>query len=137
MEERVSLFIVSNNEVLLMHRLCEWENYFVLPWGGVEANESIVDAAIREAKEETNLNVEIDKELFHYVDGFDNRVHHIFFVKHFNWTISICWPEEEKNCEENRYSLEWHDLKELKELNIYPIATKDFLLDYLNWDNKR
>ena len=54
---RVSAIIIKNNEILLMHRKKNGEEYWVFPGGGVEDTEKAEQAIIREVTEETNLTV--------------------------------------------------------------------------------
>ncbi len=58
--------IVDNDEVLLIkHRLhTTGESYWVIPGGGLEDDESEVQCVKREMKEETNLDVTVDRLLF-------------------------------------------------------------------------
>lgn len=54
---------------------------WALPGGFVDYGESLEEAAIREAKEETNLNVKLEKQLHTYSDpGRDPRHHSISTV---------------------------------------------------------
>lgn len=70
MKKRVSLVIVFNNneEVLLARRMYdpnkgEWS----VPGGHVEKNESTIDAAIREIKEECNISLSKNLKVLKYV----------------------------------------------------------------------
>jgi 8-oxo-dGTP diphosphatase len=57
-----AVLVVKDNKFLLAKRNKEnYKDYWVIPGGGVEFGETIKDAAIREIKEETNLDVEIIK----------------------------------------------------------------------------
>jgi 8-oxo-dGTP diphosphatase len=54
--------LVTRDTSLLLARLCPpepWTDWWTLPGGGLDFGESPVDAAIREAMEETGLAVEI------------------------------------------------------------------------------
>lgn len=58
----VRVFILdSKNRLLLVKHTVENENreFWLLPGGGVEENEYSYDAAIREVKEETNIDIKI------------------------------------------------------------------------------
>ena len=52
MRARVILYNNENKAVLLIHRLKNGRNYWVIPGGGAENNEAPVDTAIREINEE-------------------------------------------------------------------------------------
>lgn len=48
------------------------EDFLVAPGGGVEGDEGVMEAAVREVKEETGLDVDVDKILF-IEDMISNR----------------------------------------------------------------
>lgn len=63
----VRVFILdSQNRLLLVRHTVENENreFWLLPGGGVEENEYSYDAAIREVKEETNIDIDVINLLF-------------------------------------------------------------------------
>lgn len=65
MRNRAGGLLIENGKILLIHRIKningERKEYYVVPGGGIEDKENIVDATIRELKEETGLNVKLIK----------------------------------------------------------------------------
>lgn len=121
MNTRVSAIIINgNSEVLLMHRIKNNEEYFVLPGGGIENGETENDAVIRETKEETNLVIKPDKIIFEfYNDAFDRK--EIFFkVKSFVGNLALGGPELSRQSKDNIYKLEWVKIKDLQNFNLLP-----------------
>ena len=54
----------KNNKVFVAKRIDNPKNFWQMPQGGVDKNEDFLTAALRELKEETNIeNVELIKEL--------------------------------------------------------------------------
>ena len=58
------VLINSENKVFVAKRIDNPKNFWQMPQGGVDNNEDFLSAALRELKEETNIeNVELIKEL--------------------------------------------------------------------------
>jgi 8-oxo-dGTP pyrophosphatase MutT (NUDIX family) len=119
-EKRVSALIIDGKKLLLVHRIKNGSEYYVLPGGSVEVDEDNISALIREVKEETNLDVEIGKELWQIKNSFERRVQHIFLVTEYHGNLEIGSPEKERQSENNKYLLEWHDIEFIKNVTFYP-----------------
>ena len=61
---RPSVIVLQNNKLLVVHSKYNKEEFYLLPGGGIENNETIFRCAIREVKEETNQEVEIIKIVY-------------------------------------------------------------------------
>lgn len=72
--------IIDNGKVLLTKR--EDFEVWCLPGGGVEDGESLAEAAIREAREETGVDVELTRLVGVYsrIGGMWNDVHAVLFA---------------------------------------------------------
>lgn len=82
-EPTVGIFIFDPQGKLLLLESHKWPGKYVVPGGHVELGERLEEAAIREAKEETGLEV-YDLEFIHfqqfiYDPSFWKRRHFIFF----------------------------------------------------------
>lgn len=74
-----SVAILEDNKILLTKR--EDFEVWCLPGGGVDPNETLPQAAIREAKEETGLTVQLTRLIGLYDRSSGNRVsHNILFA---------------------------------------------------------
>lgn len=122
--------ILKENKILLIHRFKNGSEYFVIPGGHIKKTESEKEALIREIKEETNLDIKINKYLWTLKNNFSNLEHVFFLVTEFLGDIKLKGPELEKNCEENKYILEWHDIKNITKLNLIPKSIKKKIVDY-------
>ena len=82
-EPTVGVFIFNQAGELLLLQSHKWPGKYVVPGGHVELGERIEDAAIREAKEETGLDIYdlefINFQQFIYDSPFWKPRHFIFF----------------------------------------------------------
>ena len=82
-EPTVGVFIFNRNGEMLLLKSHKWPGKYVVPGGHVELGERIEDAAIREAKEETGLDIYelefINFQQFIYDPSFWKPRHFIFF----------------------------------------------------------
>lgn len=127
---RAAVIIVSQEHVLLMHRQRPGLDYFVMPGGKVEQGESIEEACIREAKEETGLDIELGEKLWEFPN--QGRMDHYFSVKNFTGTPSLGGPELRLCSTENFYELQWISRRALPHTNLKPEEIKTRLLAFLD-----
>ena len=78
----VDAIIVDEDKIVLVQRLNNpYKDYWALPGGFVEYGEKVEDATIREAKEETGLDIELNKLVGVYSDANrDPRGHTVSVV---------------------------------------------------------
>lgn len=126
---RANVLIKDKEKILLMHRIKNGIEYFILPGGGVEDGESVTNAAIREAKEETGLNVIIDKKLWQFHNSADDRDQYYFLVTKYSGNLKLGGPEVDRESESNKYILEWHDLKKFNDVKFFPEEIKKKVLE--------
>ena len=119
-EPTVGIFIFNQNGEILLLESHKWPGVYVVPGGHVELGEHLEEAAVREAKEETGLDI-YDLEFIHfqqfvYDPAFWKRRHFIFFdfaAKTNNTTVQLndeaqkyAWmePTEALNLELDSYT---------------------------------
>jgi 8-oxo-dGTP diphosphatase len=64
---RARVVVVENGRVALIKRVREGQTYFLFPGGGVERGETPEQAAVREAREELGVEVELSELLLEEV----------------------------------------------------------------------
>lgn len=113
--QRASLSIIRGDEILLLYRFNRGVEYYELPGGGVEPGESLAEGAIREAKEETGLDIVVGPQLWTYANH-----DHCFLITQFEGELEVGGPEAAATREDNRYLLEWHPIASLAKLPVVP-----------------
>lgn len=63
----------DEREVLLLRQYQDGKDIWLVPGGAVETNENSAEAAVREVKEETGLDVEIEKLIWHVEEVSEKR----------------------------------------------------------------
>ena len=78
--QRVSALLVNrmNADILLIKRFKEGRNYWVFPGGGVEPEELLDQAIVREVFEETSLRIDNFQEIFSVVNR--GQMEHFYLV---------------------------------------------------------
>lgn len=80
MKKSAGLLIIQDNKILLAHPTnMKWEHSYSIPKGGIEVNETIKQAAIRETFEEVGIN--IDENLIsdnYYTINYTNKSGNLF-----------------------------------------------------------
>lgn len=96
-EKACGTIIIDNDKVLLIQQK---QGFYGFPKGHVEGNETEVETAIRETKEETNLDVVVDEskrfEISYIVnDNIDKNV--VYFLAKLTGENKVVAQEEEIN----------------------------------------
>ena len=126
MNDRAAVVIVRDVHILLMHRRRAEGDYYVVPGGSVEPDETPVSAGIRETEEETGLAVELGEKLC----TLDNagRMEHYFLAVSHHGELQITGPE--RRSPDNLYDLEWIEVDRLQTTNLRPGSIRGILADH-------
>lgn len=124
--------VIHDGQLLLMERWRPGLHYFSIPGGGIEANETPEQAAIREIMEETTISVTIDREVLQMRDG--DNLHHIFLCNYESGEPSLPddAPEALLNNPDNRFRPGWFPIESISALTFtYWQPLKQPLVDAL------
>jgi 8-oxo-dGTP pyrophosphatase MutT (NUDIX family) len=119
---RATAVIIKDKKILLIHRFRDGREFFVLPGGGVEEGETIEQAVIREVKEETSFDAIINKKLWEIQNDYNGNknMHHYFLITDFSGELMLGGEEAIENSPTNSYTLEWHDIDDIRSLPLKP-----------------
>ena len=129
MKKRVSsrAIIIEDNKLLTMFRRKvkkdgSVKEYYVIPGGGLEENETLEENVIRELKEEFNVDIEIVK--FLSTEEYDDTIANYFLCKIVNGTPKLGGEELDRITPENYYEIRYIDLNDI---DNYDINAKDII----------
>ena len=101
MIQRAAAIVIKNEKILLMRRKKNDAEYYAIPGGHIESGEYPEIAAVRELKEETNLDAEID---FLFLENEGNEWHNYFYMaKNIQVDARFGGEELERISEKNHY----------------------------------
>ena len=128
----VDTIIQRDSKVLLVERKKDpFKQKMVLPGGFVNEGERVEDAAIREVKEETSLDIELDNILGVYSDPFRDPRGHIMSTV-FIGKISDKSIKKEPIAGDDAATIKWVDLESIEE-ESFGFDHKKILMDYKEW----
>lgn len=134
MNKRVRAVIADGDHYLFIHRIIGEREYWVLPGGGVEAeDESLAAALMRECEEELGVQVEVGEFLTHTyfeMDG-EEQEQHIYHCRITGGELGTGQgPEFQLDSGYvGTYLPEWVHKKDMGEKVILPQEMKDLLAD--------
>lgn len=120
MRARVILYNSENDAMLLIHRLKNGRDYWVIPGGGAEGNETPVETALREIEEELNIQLK-PADLTHLLEYKSQEDEHFFYAEiPFIAAPAISGEEKERANNTNVYQPRWIAVKDLTQINLMP-----------------
>lgn len=133
MAVRAVAIVIRKDEVLLMERNNHGKAYHVFPGGGVEKGETVQEAVVREVKEETTLDIKIEKLLYHhhYLPQGDQ---YFYLCSYISGEPQLGEGNEKDDMDNNTgnfYKPLWVKISEIKNLLLYPLEIRDWLLQDL------
>lgn len=130
------MIILDQNQRILMVRQHHQERYvWTVPGGAIEPGETSLDAAVREVKEETGLEVAIERMIWHVeqvAPGKEPRFVNIFLANALGGTIEVGTDPERSDDGQVIEEVRYLSREELAGADgLYPDYLKDELWDIL------
>lgn len=125
--------VIEDNKLLMIYRNKEpYKNHWTLPGGKMEYSEHVDEAAVREMKEETNLDCNFEK-----ICGIANEILHEKGKAIGHFVMFVCKLKAKHNdiIESDEGKLEWVDIKDLPKLKIVP-SDYEMIKQYLLKDKE-
>lgn len=123
MDKRVSsrAIIINNNQLLTLFRRKKLENgdikeYYSLPGGGQELNETNEDTVIRELQEELGVTIKIFGYLGNYED--DKSINHLFHCSIIKGTPKLGGEELMRMSNDNYYEPKFVNMSDINNIDI-------------------
>ncbi len=115
-----------DDKVLLLHRKRREGNeileYYAIPGGGVEENETREEAVVRELKEETSIDVKINAYLG--MEAYDTGVCYYYVTEYKTGEIELGGEEKAQNNPDNFYEIELVPITNLDKIKIYGLGVE-------------
>lgn len=135
--ERCAAVVVKAGAVLLIKRMKNGQEYYVLQGGHPRINEDPAVAAIRETQEETGVIVTDPRLILEFPDGYNQR-HRCYICLWVSGDKPELQGEERmRAAPDNRYQPDWFPLADVPQLTIVPLLVKQWLLDNYVFPNRR
>lgn len=133
----VRVIILDSDNRILMVRQHHQERYvWTVPGGAIEPGETSMDAAVREVKEETGLDVAIDRMIWHVeqlLEGKEPRFVNIFLATVVGGSPCVGSDPERGDDDQVIEEIRFMSKSELAEADgLYPAYLKDELWDILD-----
>lgn len=132
---RPCVVLIKDGKLLVLKSKYSSGEFYLLPGGGIEGMESLKETAIRETKEETNYDIEIQKLLYlqEWIDTkTDKNVLSVVFLGRIT-SGKETHLNDPALAKGNIKGIKWLDIKDLNKITFYPVEMIPLLQkDHLN-----
>ena len=131
---RAVAILIRGDKILLIHRTKNGKEFWVFPGGGVEDDEKIEDAVVREVEEEGGIKCGIVKLLYTHVYPDVGHKQFFYLCKYISGEPKLGeYNEFQTMKKENQtYEPTWVKIKDLPKKLLYPLEIRDWIMqDYM------
>ena len=129
--------IIKNDDgIILIHRIkknsdVEIRDYYVVPGGKMELNESEEETVKREVFEELGIHVRVGTRLLEIYNDFDDSIQIFYECEYVNGILGTGTGPEVTNHDEyyGEYIIEIIKYENLEKINLVPEEIKAYLLE--------
>jgi len=135
-EAIVGALIINEEEKILLGESVKWKGKWTVFGGHVDLGAKMADAVIREVKEETDLDVEIEAQLDFSESIFSKDFHD---ERHFIFMDYVCKYDgngEVKINKEFKNECKWVSIEEAKKMDL-AVGTKQIIEKYLKYKEQK
>lgn len=106
--------LIQDDQLLVIHRIKGDREYYVIPGGGVEDHETLIQALKREMLEEVGIQVDVLNEQPIYTYHDQDSIQYFYVVSYVSGEYGTgTGPEFEKQVSMNQYLLEFISFKNI------------------------
>ena len=104
------------------------EEWYILPGGGQESQETLPETVKREVREETGIHVAC-KDLLFVIEGVHGEDFHRMDLV-FSCECSGAVSDAALHCDRNQVGIDWLDISQLNKLPLYPSKLRRAIMNF-------
>jgi len=127
---RAVAILAKDNKILLMRRIRNGKEFWVLPGGGVEKKEKVENAVIREVKEEASIKCKIIKLLYTHIYSDLDHKQFYYLCKYISGEPKLGEYNEFQTMKKENQTYEpvWVEIEKLAKKLLFPLEIRDWLI---------
>lgn len=134
---RAAAIIVYNGKIITIYREKKVNEklvkYYVIPGGGVEENETVIEAVKREIKEEIGIDIKVSGEYFYLENEKANE--YFYIADYVSGKIGTGEGPEFTTRDLEKYGLyevRLVNIANIKDINLLPNEAKEYIIKRFN-----
>lgn len=134
---RIEALIIKDDNILLIHRKHNGQEYYVLPGGGWESPETFEEGVRREVLEETSIEVTVNRLVFDLIIVDESRKA-VYLCEYISGNPQLGNYNEKAAMESDPsdfYEPIWFPIQKLPDIKLYTLEFRDWFLE--KYQNKQ